>query len=294
MADGRQGTGEGHRVSTDELNRRRRLAVELRRGGCSVREAARRSGLSPPTVIAAYRAYESGGEAAVDVQRKGSSVGVGAKLTAAEEDEIQRVFRSDPPAVLRRSLWSAELAHTWISRELGLPLARRSLTRYLRRWGFAPSDEELEEHVDNHESLYWCTTQFPEAQLEARRIGAILRWCEAKVLAPLVTTGAGVGAAGRTTMLQTVLQVTTLRGDAQWRVCDGRVSATAVIDFFESAFNDLQRRLYLLVDARSAFNAENVQAWARRNDDRIWLVQGAPRCAVRHHRTIVDPRQERR
>jgi sulfate adenylyltransferase subunit 2 len=53
------------------LNKRRIDAVRLRLTGVSIAEAASRSGLSPPTVMRAMKAYQAGGWAAVPVGPRG-------------------------------------------------------------------------------------------------------------------------------------------------------------------------------------------------------------------------------
>src|SRR5207237_4060854 len=62
---------DGRNIPVRELNERRAAAVHLRLGGASIAEAAREAGLSPPTVIRAYKAYEAGGWSAVPVAERG-------------------------------------------------------------------------------------------------------------------------------------------------------------------------------------------------------------------------------
>jgi sulfate adenylyltransferase subunit 2 len=64
----------GRNIRVDELNRRRRRAVELRLRGVSIAQSAKRSGLSAPTVIDAVKAYRRGGWAAVPVAPRGRGV----------------------------------------------------------------------------------------------------------------------------------------------------------------------------------------------------------------------------
>ncbi|HWD65536.1 MAG TPA: sulfate adenylyltransferase subunit CysD [Solirubrobacteraceae bacterium] len=54
-----------------ELNRRREEAVRLRLAGATIDQAAAASGLSRPTVIRAFKAYQSGGWEATAVSRRG-------------------------------------------------------------------------------------------------------------------------------------------------------------------------------------------------------------------------------
>jgi sulfate adenylyltransferase subunit 2 len=67
MADGRN-------VPVEVLNERRLTAVRLRLSGLSIAEAATRTSLSQPTVIAALKAYRDGGWGAVPVGPRGRGI----------------------------------------------------------------------------------------------------------------------------------------------------------------------------------------------------------------------------
>lgn len=62
---------DGRNVTVAELNQRRVEAVRLRLAGHAIDDVAARTGLSKPTVIRAFKAYESGGWDAVPVARRG-------------------------------------------------------------------------------------------------------------------------------------------------------------------------------------------------------------------------------
>jgi len=64
-------TSDGRNVSVRELNERRMHAVRLRLGGVTIDQAAVRAGLSRPTVIRAFKAYQAGGWEAVAVRARG-------------------------------------------------------------------------------------------------------------------------------------------------------------------------------------------------------------------------------
>jgi bifunctional enzyme CysN/CysC len=61
----------GRQITVTALNLRRRRAVELRLAGAPISKAARKTGLSEPTVIAATKAYRKGGWNAVPVGPRG-------------------------------------------------------------------------------------------------------------------------------------------------------------------------------------------------------------------------------
>ena len=68
-------------MGTAELNERRVEAVRLRLDGASIAEAPERAGLSRPTVIKAFKAYQAGGWEAVPVERRGRQASAGEEAT---------------------------------------------------------------------------------------------------------------------------------------------------------------------------------------------------------------------
>jgi len=65
---------DGRNVSVEALNRRRMDAVKLRLAGESIARIAQQTGLSQPTVIRAFKAYQTGGWAAVPVKPRGRGI----------------------------------------------------------------------------------------------------------------------------------------------------------------------------------------------------------------------------
>lgn len=59
-------------LPVDALNERRRRAVKMRLDGTSLKDTAAQCEMSRTTVIAAVKAYETGGWKAVDVDRGGA------------------------------------------------------------------------------------------------------------------------------------------------------------------------------------------------------------------------------
>jgi sulfate adenylyltransferase subunit 2 len=97
---------DGRNIQVEALNARRIDAVKLRLSGLSVAESALRTGLSPPTVIRAFKAYQAGGWGAVPVAPRGRGVnrpktttGVGSSLPRTGTTEIFRGVEEARPRV---------------------------------------------------------------------------------------------------------------------------------------------------------------------------------------------------
>ena len=121
------------------LNARRRRAVELRVDGRSLAEIREATGLSVPTIISAYRAFQAGGWAAIPVGARGRPRGDGRVLPAPQEQALRQAALSDGPEQhgLSEPLWTTAALGELARRHFGVNLSARALSRLLERWGLA-------------------------------------------------------------------------------------------------------------------------------------------------------------
>jgi sulfate adenylyltransferase subunit 2 len=190
--------------SVQQLNARRRRAVELRLEGCSLQQIRSETGLSAPTVIAAHKAFLAGGWSAVAVRGRGRQQGEGRALASEQEQALRRLVLKQPPEVGEPGLplWQRDALSACVQREFGVSLGERTVTRYLERWGLRLCS--LQEAADTPAAREWLGETLPRLVRQARQRQAALYWCgELRV----------VDAAGAPTRLLVALS---LRGSLQW------------------------------------------------------------------------------
>jgi sulfate adenylyltransferase subunit 2 len=121
----------------DALNERRLQAVRLRLEGVGTAAIMSETGLSAPTVGAAYKAFIAGGWSAVPVRPRGRRQGSGRRLSAAEEAALFRLVTGGPPerAGLAGRLWDCEALRGAVATRFGHGIPARTATFYLQRWG---------------------------------------------------------------------------------------------------------------------------------------------------------------
>jgi transposase len=118
-----------------ELERRRRLAVERLREGYTAEEVADFLGVDPRSVRR-WRAASRSGPAALAAR---PAAGRPPKLTAAQGKVIRRWLAESPAAFgFDTELWTAARLARLIEDEFGAPLNPRYLSAWLRARGFTP------------------------------------------------------------------------------------------------------------------------------------------------------------
>ena len=112
-----------------QLNLRRRRAVQLRVDGRSLAQIRAETGLSVPTIIKACQAFTAGGWAAIDVGARGRPKGDGRVLSLQQEEALRAAALSQPPekAGSPSLLWDANAVQALAAQRFGAQLQPRAL-----------------------------------------------------------------------------------------------------------------------------------------------------------------------
>jgi sulfate adenylyltransferase subunit 2 len=121
----------GNQLSVEDLNARRRQAVQLRLQGQTLDAVVRATGLSAPTIIGSVKAFKSGGWAAVVVQpRRGRPPRQLAVFSPQLESSLLQTMLASPPDVL----WSVKAVAGWLKAH-GAVVGRTGIHQWCRRVG---------------------------------------------------------------------------------------------------------------------------------------------------------------
>lgn len=120
-------------LSPENMNQLRKKAVELRLTGQTLAQVKQATGLSAPTVIKAFKAFEAGGWQAINLNKRGRSKGEGAGLSAAQQQALKDWLLS--PA--GQQFWSRETLTDEAASQFGVHVSQRAMARLLEEWGLA-------------------------------------------------------------------------------------------------------------------------------------------------------------
>ncbi|WP_280564667.1 helix-turn-helix domain-containing protein [Chromohalobacter sp. 48-RD10] len=156
-------------LSPEALNQRRMEAVRLRLDGLTVAETARRSGLSAPTISAAWKAFRQGGWSAVPVRPRGRQKGDAHRLG---EQETRLLWQ-------RLSGWPANGKPGWTSRALseainedtGQKVSPRALEHWLLAHHLKPRPLSLEPKTSRSREGRWLRQQVQPILNQVRALG---------------------------------------------------------------------------------------------------------------------------
>lgn len=115
-------------LSPEILNERRQQAVALRLDGLTVAVVSQKTGLSRPTVSAAWKAFREGGWAAVPVQPRGRHKGQANVLADEVKASLWAALYREPPNDAPG--WSSAALAQLATREHGVTLTQRGVEHW--------------------------------------------------------------------------------------------------------------------------------------------------------------------
>jgi len=259
-------------LSVEALNGRRRRAVKMRLQGVSLKETAAQCEMSRTTVIAALKAYETGGWKAVDIERPGRPSGTGRTLTAEQEREVQRLIRDRTPDQLKMvyALWSRQAVAELIRDRYGIELAVRTMGLYLERWGFTPQKPMKKAYEQSPAAVKkWLDEEYPVITACAKVEGAEIHWGDETGLRSDDVRGRSYAPQGQTPVVRvnnkrhglSVISTVTNKGTMRWKIFDGALNSDILIDFMKRLVRDAGRKVYLILDNLRVHHSKPVKAW---------------------------------
>lgn len=262
------------------LNERRRRAVKLRLDGVPLKDVAVQCELSRTTVIAAVRAFESGGWKAVEVVRLGRREGTCRVLTADQEREVQRLIQDRMPDQLKRvyALWTRIAVAELIQDRYGITLAVRTVGLYLSRWDFTPQKPLKKAYEQSPAAVkQWLEQDYPAIARRAKAEGAEIHWGDESGLRSDDVRGRSDAPQGQTPVIRvpnrrhslSIISSVTNKGQMRWKVFDGALNADILIDFLTRLIKNADQKIYLILDNLRVHHAKPVKAWLARHADAI-------------------------
>lgn len=143
-------------LSPELLNERRKQAVKLRLDGHTVAVVSQQTGLSAPTVSAAWKAFREGGWVAVPVKPRGRLKGQANVLGADVQALLWQALYQEPQNSLLPPLlhpapgWSSAGLAEWLSTHHGVVLSQRAIEHWWEAQGLKHKPWKLEYLTNSH------------------------------------------------------------------------------------------------------------------------------------------------
>lgn len=259
---------------------KRRTAMQLRKAGESFTAIGRLLGVHYATVSMWWARYETGGMDALVAQTRGRRVGAQRRLTARQEQAIQRAITDTTPDQLRLpfALWTRVAIAQLIQRRFGIALPVRTMGHYLKRWGFTAQKPLKRAYEQRPEAVAaWLKSEYPAIKRRAVKEGAEIHWGDETSLSTSDPRGRSFAPRGKTpvrTVLSqrksvSFLSSVTNAGTLRFMVLKKAIDAPTLIRFLRGLIRDAKRKVFLILDNLNVHKSKKVRAWVADHVDDI-------------------------
>ena len=255
--------------------------ARLKSGGRSTLEVAEITGLARQTVDSVWRSYKAGGLAAIKIRPRGRRVGEKRRLSPEQEALLQRLMVDKTPEQLRFKfvLWTRAAVQAVSLREFGLDLPLRTVSHYLKRWGFTVQKPTVRAYEQNPEAVSeWLTTVYPSIRRRAKEEGGEVHWGDETGVEASDYARSGFAPKGRTPVLTAagnsrktrvnMVSSITNQGQVRFMLYEDKMTSEVFLRFLVRLAKDAGKKVFLIVDNLRVHHRRGVQAWLSKEENR--------------------------
>jgi len=237
-------------------------------------------GLCPTHISTIWKKYQRGGLEAIQPKVRGRRLGDKRELTAEQETGIRKMLVDKTPDQLKLSfaLWTRDAVRLAIKQSYGRDLPLRTITDYLKRWGFTPQKPTKRAYEQNPKLVeQWHQTVYPEILARAKQEKAEIHWGDETGIQNDAYNAKGFAPKGKTPVVRinavksrvNMISSITNRGKVRFMLYRETMTAKVLIKFMSRLIKDSDRRVFLILDNLRVHHSKIVKAWLEENKEQI-------------------------
>ena len=258
----------------------RKQVVRLRKKGLDNKTISEIVGLSQCHISTICKKYERGGLDAIKPGLRGRRHGAQRELTAEQEVGIQKLLVDKTPDQLKLSfaLWTREAVRLAIKQIYGKDLPLRTISDYLKRWGFTPQKPTKRAYEQNPKLVaQWHETVYPEIQALAKQEKAEIHWGDETGIQNDAYNARGFAPKGKTPVVRinatksrvNMISSITNRGKVRFMLYKENMTSQVLIKFMSRLVKGADRKVFLIVDNLRVHHSKAVKAWLEEHKEEI-------------------------
>jgi len=270
------------KLTVDERNSQRKLAVRLHKLGKNYSEIARIIGTYPTLISKWIKTYKNGGFKTLIEKKRGVTSEDKKLLSNSQELEIQKMITDTMPDQLKLSygLWTRRAVKELVEREFGIVLAINTMGDYLRKWGFSPQKPKKRAYEQNSKLVQkWIDEEYPAIKKRAKEEGAVIHWGDETGARNSNQHGRSYAPKGKTPVKKnmakrfSVNMISTLtnQGQVEFMIYSGTMNSQRLIEFMKGLIKGKKRKIFLILDNLRVHHSKIVKAWEEENKSKIEL-----------------------
>jgi transposase len=274
---------DGRSIPDAALEVLRERAVAMHEAGSSQLAIASALGVHKNTVHRWLKGWRVAGAGALKAKKRGRRHEAKRLLDAERAAEVQRLMIGHCPDQLELpfALWGREAVRDLVRARFGVRLALRTVSDYLRRWGFTPQ-RPVKRALERQDAAIqaWLAEHYPKIAARAKAEGAVIHWGDETGLSNQPVYGRSFAPKGKTPVLRrpaqrhtlSMISAVTNRGTLRFMLYEGALNAALFLAFLQRLVRSAAGKVFLIVDNLKVHKAGKVQAWVAQHRDKIELV----------------------
>ena len=258
----------------------RKQVVRLREKGLDNKAISEIVGLSQCHISTICKKYERGGLDAIKPGLRGRRHGAQRELTAEQEVGIQKLLVDKTPDQLKLSfaLWTREAVRLAIKQIYGRDLPLRTISDYLKRWGFTPQKPTKRAYEQNPKLVaQWHETVYPEIQALAKQEKAEIHWGDETGIQNNAYNAKGFAPKGKTPVVRinatksrvNMISSITNRDKVRFMLYKENMTSQVLIRFMSRLVKGADRKVFLILDNLRVHHSKLVKAWLKEHEEEI-------------------------
>lgn len=268
------------KLTREARHERRVQVIRLRKAGRTYDEIATLTGLSRTGVFDICKRHATSGSSALHDAAGGRKLGEQRLLSPAQEALVQKLIADKTPDQLKMpyALWSRAAVAELIEQRFGLKLKVRTMGMYLQRWGFTPQKPMRKAYEQSPAAVKkWLDEDYPALAQRARAEGAEIHWGDESGLRSDDVRGRSYAPRGETPVVRvpnkrhglSIISTVTNKGQMRWRIFDGALNSTILIDFFKRLIKGQKKKVFLILDNLRVHHSKPVKHWLAQHAEYI-------------------------
>ena len=258
----------------------RKQVIRLREKGLDNAAISEIVGLSASHISTIWQKYQRGGLDAIKPGQRGRRHGAQRELTPDQEVGIQKLLLDKTPDQLKLSfaLWTRDAVRLAIKQLYGRELPLRTITDYLKRWGFTPQKPTKRAYEQNPKLVaQWHETVYPQIQARAKKDKAEIHWGDETGIQNDAYHARGFAPKGKTPVVRinatksriNMISSITNQGKVRFMLYRETMTAQVLIKFMSRLIKDTDRKVFLILDNLKVHHSQLVRDWLEENKEKI-------------------------
>jgi transposase len=268
-------------LSDDKLEEKRMTAVKLHKKGESIKAISLILDVHRITVGRWIINFKTHGKKALIAKVRGRRLGEDRILSEDQEINLKKILEKECPEScnIDSALWTIPAIQKLIKSEYNITMPRRTISSYLKRWGFSPQKPKKQAYEQNPKEIKkWINKDYKKILAMKKKENAEINWCDEAGLSTTDHGGRGFSPIGKTPIRKhafgkrariNAISSITNKGKLRFMLYEKKFTSGVFIKFLNRLIKRSKKKIFLILDNYRVHKSKAVKDWLLENKSNI-------------------------